>query len=127
MPQIAIAAAVMAATAAAKHYAVDKPEADKQATLAAKTQEFSPWTGLKAQPFQHVNIGNDLISGATTGAQMGQSMQNADAQGDLLKAQTSYLNRGGSPYTTAAVSQSNAGNPWGNLGFNKQFSSVGGL
>lgn len=85
MPQIAIAAAVMAAAAAAKHYAVDKPAAEKKLKLAAKTQEFSPWTGLKADMTgTDSSAVGDIMNGAISGAAMGAGAQTGGATGGAM-------------------------------------------
>jgi hypothetical protein len=56
-----------------------KERSSKQ--LAAKTQEFSPWTKLQAQPVQYANPAGSLASGAATafGVHQGLSAMNGAA------------------------------------------------
>lgn len=112
----------MAAAALVKSEAVDKPREDRQRKLAAATQRYSPWTGLKAGNIQEASPFSDMLQYGTQGAALGQSMDNASAQQGLMKAQSDWLKNGGSPQSGAAMTnmgqgptQYNAGlMGWGN-------------
>lgn len=99
-----VAVAIGAGAGLLKSEAIDAPKADRQRKLAAETQRYSPWTGLKANPVQEADpVGSALQFGAT-GAQLSSGMQNADAQKGLMEAQTNWLNKGGKPQYAAALS-----------------------
>jgi hypothetical protein len=84
----------------------------RQRELAASTQEFSPWTGLQAQPVEEVSDMQNLFSGALTGAQMygmgkmgAANQANLAKQDALLSAQTKfYENAGRAPASVQAPS-----------------------
>lgn len=82
----------MALAGVAKSELIDKPKEERQRKLAAETQRYSPWTGLKANAIQEADpFGTALQFGAT-----GASMSAAQQQADLDKALTDRLNSGGS-------------------------------
>ena len=87
--------AAMAAAGALKGELIDKPKANKQRELAASTQQYSPWTGLKANPVQEADTLGNMISGAGAGAQMGMAMQGAQSDEGLKSAMTKYYDQGG--------------------------------
>lgn len=102
------ALAIGAGVGLLKSELVDQPKEQRQRKLAGATQRYSPWTGLQAQPVQEADpLGSALQFGAT-GAQMGSSIQNAQAQDKLMGAQTNWLNAGGSPQYTAAQTATSA-------------------
>lgn len=96
-----------------KSVTVDKAREDRQRKLAAATQRYSPWTQLQAQPIQEADPFGSTLGYGGLGADQGQKIQNAQANNALVKAQTSWLNNGGSPQYTAGLNQSN---PWGSYG-----------
>jgi hypothetical protein len=83
----------------AKTELIDQPQYQKQKQLAAATQRYSPWTGMKATaPEQPNPLGNMMQFGAT-GAALGQGVGAAQQQqamnqnmGNWMNAQTNYLN-----------------------------------
>lgn len=101
-----------------KNYAIDQPAANRQRKLAGQTQAFSPWTGLKADAPQDPNVMGNMLSMGSQAAMLGQGIKNAGAQKDLMEAQSSWLNRGGSPMYTQAVGGSVPGGAggWGSYG-----------
>lgn len=115
-----VAVAIGAGAGLLKAEAVDAPAASRQRTLAAATQRYSPWTGLKADPVKDADPAGSMLQFGATGAALGQGMQNATAQQGLAQAQTRWLNSGGSPmYTQAAgatvaptIGGGGAASPW---------------
>ncbi len=82
----------MAVAGLAKSELIDRPAAEKQRKLAAKTQELSPWTGMEAAPVKEADpFGSGLQFGAT-GAAIGSAKAAAAAD----KALADRLNTGGS-------------------------------
>ena len=71
------ALAVGAALGLAKSQLVDKPAEQRQAMQAAVTQNWSPWTGIKAQPVKYA----DPFASAMTGAAQGQNLYNNSKPG----------------------------------------------
>lgn len=114
MPWLALA--LGAGAGLVKSEAVDRPKEDRDRQLAAATQRFAPWTGLKAGPITEADpLGSALTYGAQ-GAQLQQNIQNSQAQQGLVGAQTNWLNHGGSPLATAATSNPNSSSYSGNSG-----------
>jgi hypothetical protein len=97
-----------------KSEAIDRPAANRQRKLAAETQKYSPWTGLKAEEVKEPNAMGDMLTFGATGAQLGAGLQNAEASKGLMKAQQNWLSRGGSPMYTAATyaGPTPRANPW---------------
>ncbi len=87
----------------AKSQLVDKPKEDADRQLASDTQRYAYLTGNKAQPVQRADVAASALSGAQTGAAMGQNFQNAQAQNELAKAQMGWLNRGGSAQSASGL------------------------
>lgn len=70
----------------AKHFLVDKPREKRDRLLAAQTQMYSPWTGLKAEPVQEADaVGTALQTGAA-GASFWQGLQQAQREQELTEA-----------------------------------------
>lgn len=111
MPFLALA--IGAGAGLLKAETTDKSKADRERTLAAATQRYAPWTGLKAQPVQEPDPLGSALSGAATGAQLQGNYQNSQAQTGLLNAQAGWLRGGGSPQYANAVG---SGATWGNYG-----------
>jgi hypothetical protein len=86
-------AAAGAGLGLAKYFAFDKPANDRERTLAATTQKFSPWTGLQAQAPGQVNPMGSTMQGAAAGAGLGQNMSAANNNAQLQQAQIAYLNQ----------------------------------
>lgn len=93
------ALAIGAGAGLLKSELVDRPKEQRQRTLAAATQRYSPWTGLKAQPIQEADPMGSALTYGSTGAQMGVNMQNATAQQNLMQAQSKWLNN--NPYSSS--------------------------
>jgi hypothetical protein len=51
-----------------KSEAIDKPKEARQRKLAAATQRYSPWTGLKANPIQEADTFGSALQGGMAGA-----------------------------------------------------------
>lgn len=110
-----------------KHFAVDKPKADKDRTLAAKTQELSPYTGLKAQPVEDPNLFGGLMSGAAAGAQFGTSIHQAEQADDINKIYGDWIKthslrdpeaamfNAPKPFSYSSPSMGGMNNSWGLL------------
>lgn len=90
MPIIALA--IGAGLGAVKHVAVDQPAYGRQKKLAAETQRFSPWTGLKSEAPQEPNMLGSMMQFGATGASLGANIQSQQAQNKLLDAQTKWFN-----------------------------------
>lgn len=69
----------------------DAPAQKKQAMLAAKTQELSPWTHMQASAPPPVDYMGNMMQGGFAGAQFGQGMQSVDNQQQLLQSQKALL------------------------------------
>ena len=101
--------ALAAAAGLVKGLTVDKEREDRQRKLAAETQRYSPWTHMQANPIQEADPLGSAIGFGTTGAMLGQSIDNSKAQNDWLK-------RGGNPSYTAALNGSGGGMALGKYG-----------
>ncbi len=95
--------AIAAGLGLAKSELVDKPAADRQRKLAAATQQFSPWTGLKANPVKEADPAGSMLQYGAAGAQMGGAVN----QANLQQAMADKLNAGGS------IGGVGFSNPWG--------------
>lgn len=76
----------------AKSELIDRPKEARQRKLAAETQRYSPWTGLRANAIQEADPFASALKYGTTGASMGAANQ----QAEFDKALTDRLNSGGS-------------------------------
>lgn len=88
-------AALMAGAGLAKSEFVDKPAEARQRKQQAAIMRYSPWTGMSPQPVQSADPFGSMLQGGMAGAMMGQGMQSADAQNELLKAQAGSYGAGG--------------------------------
>lgn len=84
---------IMAGAGLLKAIGPDKWKEDRQRALAANTQRYSPWTGLRANPIEEADALGSTMQGGVQGLAMGQNMENAEAQRKLYDAQTGYFNR----------------------------------
>jgi len=84
---------ILAGLGLAKSVTTDKWKEDRQRELAANTQRYSPWTGLRANPIEEADPFGSTMQGGVQGIAMGQNMDNAAAQNKLMEAQTGYYNR----------------------------------
>lgn len=71
-----------------KHFAFDKPKADRERKLEAETQRYSPWTGLSARRASDPNPLDNVMQFGSTGLGLQQQMEMDDAL-------AGYYNRGG--------------------------------
>lgn len=99
-------AAIMAGGGLLKSELIDRPKSRKQYELAANTQRYSPWTGLRAQTPEDPDAFGAAMQGGVQGYALGQNIQSADdmknmqkAQLDLIRSQKDALNRGVQPPT----------------------------
>jgi hypothetical protein len=78
----------MAGAGLLKSELVDRPAADRQRKLAAQTQEYSPWTGLKAGAVKEADpIGSALAFGGA-GAQVSNGLANQKINQQMADAAT---------------------------------------
>lgn len=92
-----VMAGIMAAAGLLKGEVVDREKEERERKLAADTQRYSPWTGLKAGPIHEADPFGQALQGGFTGYSLGTAQQSADADNRLKAAQEGYL-RGASPY-----------------------------
>lgn len=79
---------------------IDKPKEDSERKLAAETQRYSPWTGLKANAITKADPFGSALKYGATGAQIGNSLSNDEAAREALLngSGKSTLNAGGNPW-----------------------------
>lgn len=70
---------------AVKSEAIDKPKEKRQRELAAKTQELSPWTGMKAGAIQEADTLGTAMQYGATGLSMDRQMKYDEAMEQALK------------------------------------------
>lgn len=66
-----------------KGLTVDRDKENRQRTLAAATQRYSPWTGLRAGEIEEADPFGKMLGGAGAGASFGQNYENAEAAKSL--------------------------------------------
>ncbi len=107
----------------------DTTQQDRDATLAAATARYSPWTGMKPQPVKKASVIGDILSGGLSGAAFGQALQTLgladEAKNGLnlgLQAPKGANLLAASPATASfvgagipTVGSGLGGNPWLNL------------
>lgn len=71
-----------------KHFAFDKPKANRERHLEAETQRYSPWTGLQAKRASDPNPMDNFM-------QFGSTAMELQQQSDMNDALAGYYNRGG--------------------------------
>ncbi len=74
---------------------LDKEKRDRQ--LAAATQRYSPWTGVRAQPVEDANPYGDMAQAGAGAMAYEQNKEASDLRKQLTAAQIRALDRGG-PY-----------------------------
>ena len=84
----------------------DAQREKSQKMLAAKTAEFSPWTGMKPQQVNYANPAGDLGSGVATAFGVHQGLSGAGASG---------MNATGAAQTAALNNAAGSTNAVGNL------------
>lgn len=124
---VLIAMAAGAALGAAKN-AEDKKNFRKEQKMNAVKARYSPWSDMRPRDVARPNQMGDIMSGAVTGAMMGQQIPNmnkVDNYLDTPQAPTGYstaptnansaLDYGGGPTNNAAMiyqGQQQGVNPW---------------
>lgn len=88
------AALVGTAIGALKSEAIDRPAANRKRHLAAQTNRYSPWTGMKGENVQDPDTVANMLSYGSQGAMMGQGMNSAAASNELAKQQADFLKKG---------------------------------
>jgi hypothetical protein len=68
-----------------KSKSIDEPRANRERDLAAKTQELSPWTGLRANPVNEANPLDDFMQYGATGLMIGDKMSAKDVGKEIKK------------------------------------------
>ena len=99
---------MMALAGAVKSKMVDEPKERRDRELAAETQRYSPWTGLKANPIREANMFDSAMKYGATGASMGQANQQAEYDKALLD----NLKGGGGSVRHTSVAKAPTSNPW---------------
>lgn len=84
-------ALIMGGTGLAKGATIDRWKEDRQRNLAANTQRYSPWTGLRAGPIEEADPFGSAMQGGVQGYALGQNIEAAEAGKKLTEAQTAYL------------------------------------
>lgn len=80
-----------AALGLGKSYLVDKPQEKKDRMVAAETARWSPWTHMQPEAVKRANPFGDALQFGSTGAQMGQGMQNQQMYNGYLQNQTGSM------------------------------------
>lgn len=81
---------------AIKHFASDKPIADKKRAAAAEQTRWSPWTGMGVgDPGESPNLMGSLMQGGLSGASLGQGIDSSNAYNDMIQKQASGDTLGG--------------------------------
>ncbi len=100
MPMIPL---IMAAAGLLKAETVDKQKEERDRTLAANTQRWAPWTGLKANPIKEADPFGSALQYGGLGLSVQQGM-NADTQNQAMNAaKMKYLNSMGGNNGAAPV------------------------
>lgn len=102
-----------------KAEAIDGPKAERQRKLAAATQRYSPWTGLKANAVQEADPFGSALQYGATGASLGANIQSAQNQSDLMAKMGNYYDRGG--MGSAANMTADTASPSLGVGYKGQF------
>lgn len=110
-----IGALIGMAGGAAKHFAVDKPQADRDRHVAAETQRYSPWTKMQAQPVQNPNLFGSALQFGTTGAALGQGIQGMESNTDLNNALVKNINAKTAGLSSSGIPIVGANPPWNGM------------
>lgn len=112
------ALAIGAGVGLLKSQTIDKAKEAKQRELAAETQRYSPWTGLKADPVKTADPLGSMLQYGATGAALGQNMQSAGDMHDYMKDNpyASHLNFNvGNAQPVTGGGNGLANNPWSSM------------
>lgn len=77
-------AAGIAAAGIIKSQTVDKNKENRERKLAASTQQYSPWTGLTANPIKEADPFGSALQYGATGAALKQNIQASNDMHDYL-------------------------------------------
>lgn len=94
----------------------DAPREESDRKLAASTQRYSPWTGLKANPIRESDPLGSAMQFGTTGAMMAQNVETADQSNALSKSMQKYYEQGGPATFMMAPGAQGAPNAGGGRG-----------
>jgi len=72
---------------------VDKPREAQDVWLAAQTQRYSPWTGLKAGAINRADPLGSAMQGGAQGYAMGQNIESAAAEKELNQLRAAALKK----------------------------------
>lgn len=67
-----------------KSMTLDRAKEDRQRKLAAETARYSPWTGMTPGAIEEADPFGSALQFGTTGAMLGQGIQNQQFQSDLM-------------------------------------------
>ncbi len=95
-------AAISTGVGLAKSELIDRPQEKRDRELAARTQELSPWTGLRANPVKNANPMGNAMGYGMAGLGTGLSWQQAN---DAHQLRQNKINR--AQPITAGVNQGN--------------------
>lgn len=79
----------------AKSLLLDAPRANRQRKQEAEIAKYSPWTGMSPQRIQEADPFGAALQGGTTGAMLGQGIDQMGQQDALNKKFGDYLDRSG--------------------------------
>lgn len=107
-----------------KNLLFDQPAEKKDRAVAAAVARFSPWTHLDPGNYmpKRADMFGSVLQGGTTGAMLGQGMQNQDAYNSYLGSQTAanqaattapYMMAPGSTWQSMANQNMSVGKPLG--------------
>lgn len=94
---------------------VDKPRANKERELAARTAELSPWTGMSPTMPEEANPMGSMLQGGLAGAQLGQGLQAANQQEEMLKMFQQQQLQNQAPPSYSPKMGGNVGSPWSGM------------
>lgn len=90
-------AAVLGGVGLAKSAFIDTPKENRDRELAAETQRYSPWTGLKAGEIREADPLGSTLQGGVSGYMLGQNMEKQKLQNKWLQADINRMNLGLTP------------------------------
>ena len=83
--------AIMAGGGLLKGEFIDKPKEAQDVWLAAQTQRYSPWTGLRAGAINRADPFGSAMQGGVQGYSLGQNIESAGAAQELNKLRADQL------------------------------------